>query len=246
MSLQPEQIQPISPDVRLRNAFYESARNATRHLMDIRGLEDDPKIAPIIEGLFVTHDVIIRPTTKLHNQDMETAGRNAMRRPFGIELDTLSPNVQLVLYPQIIFKPTEKDMQAAKEDGLEMRAEGGQAIIYILDDFERETADIENMAANLYFVSHMASALLEGRYPLGVGERSPEFKQELKQALTLVQEYAGKLPEDRKQKLSSKISRIASLDDTMLDDEASKFALYHSEPMKMPGLYEFEDTDSPK
>lgn len=245
MSLQPEQLQPIPPDVRLRNAFYESARDAALHLTDTQGLEVEHRLAPLIEG-FVNYGVITRPTTKLYNQDLETAGRSAMKRPFGIELDTLSPNVQLVLYPQMIFKPTEEDIQAAKEEGLTIRTEGGQAMIYILDGFEKETGDIENMAANLYFVGHMSSALLEGRYPFGVGERSPEFKQELKQALTLVQEYAEKLPENRKQKLSPKISRIASLDDAMLDDEARKFALYHAEPMKMPGLYELEETDIPK
>lgn len=245
MSLQSEQIQPIPPDVRLRNAFYESARDATLHLTDTHGLEVEHRLAPLIVG-FVNYGVITRPTTKLYSQDIETAGRNAMKRPFGIELDTLSPNIQLVLYPQMIFKPTEEDIKAAKEEGLVMRTEEGQAMIYVLDGFEKETGDIENMAANLYFVGHMTNALLEGRYPLNIGEKSPQFKQELKQALNLVQEYAGKLPKDRKQKLSRKISRIVSLDDAKLDDEARRLALYHAEPMKMPGLYEFEETDIPK
>lgn len=230
-------------DIRLITAFCKTGQNAVIHLKEMHG-EDDQRLAPFMDAI-VDQGAIVLPTTDRYYKDMEMAGRNALQRLFGIELDTLSPNIQLILYPKMIYKPTKEELKEAKKEGYEMRTEGPQAMIYVLDGFENKAQDVENMAANLYFIGHMVRALLENKYPIETGERSPEFKAEVKQALALVREYNEKLLDTRRKKLSPIIARISKLDETELEEEAHKFTLYHVQPMKMPGLYESERIDAP-
>lgn len=120
-------------------------------------------------------------------------------------------------------------------------------MLYVLDGFQAEKGQVENMAANLLFVGSMTDALLKDKYPLKTGERSPEFVQQVKEAFSLTKYYVDTLGEARRGNLSSRVARLASLDEAGLDQEARKFVLYQVEPLKAPGLYETsrEDVQSP-
>ena len=161
-----------------------------------------------------------------------------MRRPFGIEMETLTPSTQVVLYPVMVYKPDGELREMAKEEGYEVREDGVQTMVYFLDEFEREAGNIHNVGANLLFVSHMIDAALNGRYPLEQGERSTEFAGEVRGALSDVREFIAALSPEQRASLSPHITRIALLDDEGLAREAQRRVLYNTEPIKMPGLYE--------
>lgn len=227
---------PVNRETQLRNTFLNSAKDAAIHLQRVGGGHYE-ELLPIVEAL-TTNGVVLLGSSRRYDQDLEGATRNAMRRPFGIETNTLSPNVQLVLYPKIIYPASEVFAKDAKEEGYEVRTEGSQGMLYVLDGFRGEQGQVENMSANLLFVGRLADALLNGKYPLEAGERSPEFKQQVKEAFDVSRRYVDALDESKRGNLSPRIARLASLDESDLEREARNFVLYQVEPLKMPGIYE--------
>lgn len=232
---------PANREAQLRNTFLTSAKNAAIYLEKVGG-EHYNGLAPVVEAM-TTNGVVLLGSSKRYDQDLEAATRNAMRRPFGIETNTLSPNVQLVLYPKMIYPTTEEYARDAKAEGYEVRTEGPQGMLYVLDGFQKERGQVENMSANLLFIGRMADALLNGKYPLETGERSPEFFQQVKEAFEASRKYVVTLDEARRGNLSPRIARLASLDEPGLEHEARNFVLYQAEPLKTPGIYEGSSED---
>ena len=172
-----------------------------------------------------------------YERHMGQAGRQATRRPFGIEVGTLSPHVRLVLSPYTVFAPTEDARQQAEEEEVAIPEEGPQAIVYFLDGSVHEK-DAVNFAPNFaLFLPFMSLALIQGEYPVELGERSPEFQQQALTAFELVHKYVHGLPEELRAQLSSSIARIGNLDPNALRIQAENFVRYQTESMKMPGLY---------
>lgn len=229
---------------RLRAAFQTSAQPLVEHLHGL-GEPHYDRFCAFMEGI-ATNGTIIFWGTKRYDQDMERAGQNAMRRPFGIEMGTLTPSMQVILYPMTVYKPDDEQRAMAKEEGYEVREEGTQTMVYFLDEFEGETGRTHDLAANLVFVSHMVDAALKGRYPFEQGERSTEFAGEVRGALSDAREYIGTLTPEQRATLSPRVARIALLDDEGLAREAQRRVLYDAEPMKAPGLYEPGQPDIPQ
>lgn len=244
MTLRSEGPSQAPIEERLRTAFQQSAQPLAEHIHGLGQTHYD-RFSVLFDGI-ATNGVQMFWGTKRYDQDMETAGRNATRRPFGIEMSTLSSNIQLILYPMTVYKPDEEQKQLAKEEGLEVREEGTQTMIYLLDGFETEAENIYNLAANLLFVSQVVGATLNNRYPLDQGERSQEFLGEVKAGLTGVKEYVSDLTSEQRDQLSAHIVRVGALDEDGLTTEAQKVTLYGAEPIKMPGLYESERADTPQ
>lgn len=244
MTLRSEEPSQAPIEERLRASFQQSAQSLDEHIHGLGQTHYD-RFSVLFDGI-ATNGVHMFWGTKRYDQDMEAGGRNATRRPFGIEVGTLSPNTQLILYPMTVYKPDEEQKQLAKEEGMEVREEGTQTMIYLLDGFEAEARNIYVLAANLLFVSHMVGAALNNRYPLEQGERSSEFLGEVKAGLTAVKEYVTDLTSEQKGQLPAHITRVGFLDEDGLTNEAQRMVLYDAEPMKMPGLYESERVDTPK
>ncbi len=221
--------------------FLYAAVTAARHYQALGNREGDG-IGGLVEALG-SNGMVLRGTSERYDQDLEIATRNATQRPFGIELNTLSPNIQLILYPRMIFHPSTEDIEAAKEEDIITRTDGPQAMLYILDGFTKESSQVENLTANLLFAGHMTDALLEARYPLEREERSPEFMQQVRECLGEVRRYIGMLDIAARAKLTPRIARLGTLDDEELAREARNFCLYEVEPLKMPGLYEPQRDD---
>lgn len=232
-------------DERLRVALRTQVQPLAEHLNGLTLGQSNyiDRVGDFLNGI-ATNGVQIFWGTKRYDQDMEHAGRNTTRRPFGIELSTLSPTTQVVLYPTTIYKPDDERRQMAKEEGFEVRESGTQVMVYFLDGFESEVDNLYNLSANLLFISHMVGAALDTRYPLEQGERSREFLQEVRAGLGIVKDYVGALPDEQKKQLAPHIARMATVSDGELNTEAQRHVLYNAEPMKMPGLYESEQTDT--
>ena len=227
---------------KLSAAFGESISLVIEHIGGVLGDSHTERFMDFFEGIG-TNGIQTFWGTKRYDQDMEAAGNNSMNRPFGIEIDTLSPNVQTVLYPTTIYKPDDELRTIAKEEGYEIREGGTQVMVYFLDGFEEEAINIYDLGANLFFISHMAGAALNTRYPLTTGEKSQEFLQEVRAGLSVVRDYVQALNDEQRTKLSPRIAKIGLLDTEALEAEAKRRVLYHAEPMKMPGLYEPERED---
>lgn len=244
MSKASEHRTPTPVEEKVRAAFQSSVPSLVEHLNNLGNPHFD-RFGLFMEGVTGNGTVILWGT-KRYNQDMERAGRNAMKRPFGIEIDTLSPSIQVVLYPAMVYKPYDELRTIAKEEGYEVREEGVQTMVYFLDEFEKEAGNTHDLAANLLFISHMIDAALKGRYPLEQGERSAEFLEEVRDGLSHVREYIVALTLEQRASLSPRIARISLLDDEELAHEAQRRVSYDIEPMKMPGLYEPARTDVPQ
>ena len=238
MSSQSERPSQSPIEERLRTVFAASVQPLADHLHGL-GEPHYNRTGPLLEAL-QTKGSIFFWGTKRYDEDMKAAESNAMRKPFGIEIGTLSPGIQVVLYPMMVYKPGDADREMAKEKGYKLREEGTQTMVYFLDEFEKEAGDTHGLAANLLFVSHMVDAALKGRYPLEQGERSTEFAQEVKAGLSDAKEYIAALTSEQRANLSPRVGRIALLDEEGLAREAQRRVLYNAEPMK---LYEFEETD---
>ena len=243
MTLRSEEPSQTPIEERLKAAYQQTLGLLVDHINRLSQSQDE-NFAPLVEGI-ATNGVQMFWGTETYSKHMENASINATRRPFGIEMRTLSPGTQLVLYPRTIFKPDEDVRQLAIEEGLEVREEGPQTMIYFLDEFEAEAGNgnMYDLAANLIFVSHMVGAALNNRYPLNKGERSAEFLGEVKTGLITVQKYISDLSSEQRSQLSMHIVKVGSLDEDGLVSEAKRIVSYDTEPMKMPGLYESEGTD---
>lgn len=238
MASRSEQPSQAPIEERLRSAFEQSVQPLANHIYALGETHFD-RFSTLFDGI-ASNGMLMFWGTKRYDEDMERAGGNAMRRPFGIEMRTLSPSTQLVLYPTTVYKPDDGTSNLAKEEGLEPRTQGAQTMVYLLDEFEAEAGNTYDLAANLLFVSHMVGAALNNRYPLDQGERSPEFLEEVKAGLTEVKEYISDLPFEQRDQLSPHIVRVGVLDEDGLKREAQRIALYDAEAMKMPGLYDPE------
>ncbi len=227
---------PVNREVQLRKTFINSAKAVVHHLEEL-GPDHHDRLSSFIEGI-ASNGLVLLGSSERYDQDLEAATRNAMRRPFGIETNTLSPNVQLILYPRMIYPPTEEYARKEREAGYEIRTEGSQAMLYILDGFSGERSQVENIAANLLFTGHMTGALLEGRYPTEAGEKSPEFLQQVKEALGVTTSYVRALDEAGRGRLYPRIARLYSLEEEGLNHEAHNFVVYQVEPLKTQGLFE--------
>lgn len=201
-------------ETQLTQILLKSVISAVRHYKAL-GNEDGHGLGALAEGL-ATNGLVLRGTSERYDKDLEVVTRNAMRRPFGIEVNTLSPNLQLVLYPETIFQAAEEYVNEAREEGFEVRTEGPQAMLYVLDGFTKERGKVENVTANLLFAGHMVDALLEGRYPLETGERSPEFLQQVREGLDETRRYIGMLDIAARARLTPRIARLGVLDDEQL------------------------------
>ncbi len=70
--------------------------------------------------------------SKRHDEDMDRAGEHVTQVPFGIEMNTLTPGFDLVLYPEMIFIPKQEDIEEANKLGIgPLRTEGPQAMLYV-------------------------------------------------------------------------------------------------------------------
>lgn len=242
MASQGERPSQAPIEERLKAAFQSTAQPLIEHLHGL-GEPHYDRFGAFMDGI-ATNGAIIFWGTKRYDQDMERAGQNAMRRPFGIEMGTLTPGMQVVLHPVTVYKPDDEQRTMAKEEGYEIREEGTQTMVYFLDEFEKEAGNIHDVAANLLFTSHMIDAALKGRYPLEQGERSTEFVDEVRTGLAEVREYLGALTPEQRVSLSPRIARIGSLDDEELARESRRRVLFEAEPMKAPGLYESGQSDA--
>lgn len=229
---------------RLRAVFRESAQSLIEYVGSLDETHYE-RFNSFLDGI-ATNGVIAFWGTKKYEEDMKAAGSNAWNRPFGIEMDTLQPNIQLVLYPTTIYKPDEEQRQLAKEEGLKVREEGSQVMVYYLDESEKEIGNIYDFGANLLFISHMIGAALNTRYPLEAGEKSQEFLQEVRAGMSAVRDYVQALTDEQRIELSPRIAKIGLLDEAELEAEAKRRVLYHAEPMKIRGLIEPETSDDSK
>lgn len=234
----------IPVEERLRVAIQTQAEPLAQHLCELGEPYWDP-FEKLLLGV-ASNGVQLFWGTKRYDQDMEAAGRNAINRPFGIEMSTLSPNIQVVLHPKTIYKADTELKQIAKEEGYKIRESGTQVMVYFLDDFEEEEANIPNLAANFLFIAHMAEACLNTSYPLQQGEKSPEFLQEVREALNTIGKYVAALSEEQKSHLSVDIEKIGTFTNDELNLKAQRFVLYSAEPIKMSGLYESDNINTPQ
>lgn len=228
---------PIPPRVNLREAFIHSAIRSVYHLGEIYGMDQSVGLRPIMEGLG-SNSVVVFASTKLYDQHMEAAGQNASHPPFGVELNTLSPNVQLVLYPRRMFEPTKEDREFAKEEGIEVKDSDRQAMLYVLDGFRAEASNEVNQAANLLFVSHMINAMVEGGYPIERDNQSQEFVDQVAGGMEAVRKYARDLTPEQQAQLFPFSRRMVDVPEDQLGEFARAYAAYQVEPMKSPGLRE--------
>ena len=121
---------------RLRVSLQVSVMLLMEHLPSV-GEPHVERISAFMDGV-ATNGTILLWGTKRYEQDMERAGSNAMRRPFGIQMETLSPSVRLILHPTTVYKADNEQRAMAKEEGYEVREDGPQTMVYFLDEFEGE------------------------------------------------------------------------------------------------------------
>lgn len=228
---------------RLRAGLEVSVMPLMEHLTTV-GEPHIERISAFMDGA-TTNGTVLLWGTERYEQDTERAGANDIRRPFGIEMETLSPSVRLILYPSTVYKADDEQRTIAKEEGFEIKEEGPQTMVYFLNEFEREVGKTPDFTANLLFTSHMIGAALEGRYPLETGEKSEEFLSEVRGALSDVRDYVAILPPEQRASLSPVISEIGQLDDEKLALEAKRRVLFGAEAMKAPGLFESGQLDEP-
>lgn len=230
---------PANREVQTIEAFMESAIATVRHY-EALGNSEAHGLGDLIEG-FESNGLIVRGGSETYDQDLEAATKNATSRPFGLEVNTLSPSLKLVLYPRMIFKPTEEDIDDAKKEGFDFKTEGPQTMVYVLDEFLNEIGQVENTTANLLFIGHMTGALLKDKYPLETEERSLEFLEQVREGLDETRRYIGMLDIATRAKLTPRIAKLGIMTDEELAQEAKNFVLYEVEPLKMPGLIEPKD-----
>ena len=154
------------------------------------------------------------------------------------EMHSCLTHIQLLLYPEIVYKPIAEDRTIAKEEGLEVRTKGPQAMLYVLDEYAGEVGQVENLTANIIFSGHMADAALNNRFPFKTGERSSEFQKAVKEAFEKAQRYVLALEEESRGKLLPRISKLGDLNEIALKQTARNFVLYEVEPLKTQGLIE--------
>jgi len=178
---------------------------------------------PFFDSLYSNCVVLIRSSERYENEMEE------LRKSLGIEMNTLSANMQLFLSPSLLYDPPSPLEEAARKRGVTIRTKGPQAILFLLDGIPQEAENKGNFTANLLFINHLTGALLEKRYPFEKGERPIEFQQIAREGLEIVKDYLRKLeahPDLGKGlNLAPRIARIASLDENGLDQEAQKITL---------------------
>lgn len=237
---------PTDAQIRVHHTFLDNL-NASKVIFQSSLLEELTGFNSETEGdslaneyteAMLRNQIVFCFGSELYERHMGQVGRDAMRRPFGIEMGTLLPHVKLVLSPYMAFGADEQTVQLAEEAGVTIVEDGPQAILYYLDESAEKKEPVNFVANFSLFMPTMSLALINGAYPLEQGERSPEFQERVESALDLVRRYVNELPEDLHEKLSPSIAAIGMLGDEGLKRYATDYVRYQAEPMKMPGLRE--------
>ena len=221
----------------LRESFSTYIQDAVLSVIAPLGEEHYDVIEPLVTGLGTKGLVMLYGSDRFFD-DMERAGRNATRAPFGLEVTTLSDDMSLVLYPQMIYKPDDEDRKNASEEGFEIRNEGPQAMLYVLDGFLKSSENRPNTTANLVFACHLIGGLLEGKYPIESDNASPEFTALVKAAMEKVRSFASALPPEQRSQLEGRIAIVSGLSDDQIDPYVANYVRYQTELIKLPGLRE--------
>ncbi len=217
-------------------AFVHSTVRATYHLDRIPDFHGLDLLANKFTDAVSSGGLFMFETEEVYDQHIEAAGRNAFQPPYGVEIDTLSPNVRLMLYPRTIFQPTDQIRESAEEEGVEVRTTGPQAMLYVLDRYTGEAVNTINQAANFIFIANMVDALLTGQYPAERDTASPEFAQQVEQGMRKVREYTSRLIPEQRARLSTFGNRIAEMEESGLSELTAKYVKYQTEHMKSQGL----------
>lgn len=237
---------PTDAQIRVHRTFLDNL-NASKEIFQSSLLEEltgfnsetgGDSLANEYTEAMLRNQIVFCFGSELYERHMGQVGRDAMRRPFGIEMGTLSPHARLVLSYSMVFGADEQTVQLAEEEEVTIAEEGPQAILYFLDGSSKEKEPVNFVANFSLFMPTMSLALINGAYPLEHGERSPEFQVRVERALDLVRRYVNELPEDLHGKISPSIAAIGMLDDEGLKRYATDYVRYQAEPMKMPGLLE--------
>lgn len=219
---------------------FETLRNAAQaveaELENCRP-EIDEVIIEFTQGIISNKNVLMFGTKNYDAHMDQQRERAGTQRPFGVELDTLTQNVQLILYPGIIFPVDDTDPKLANDEGQEVHTDGPQAILYALDGIEKDVEDPQIAAANTIFIAFMTHALHTTAYPPQEEEQSDAFKSEVAKAIKAVKEYLAMLTEGKIANLPNRLKRIHELSDDKVPEYADEFVTFHAEAMKMPGLY---------
>lgn len=205
-----------------------------------RASEEEVHTLDAFTESFATKGLVFFYGTKIYEQHMEKAGQNAFKRPFGIETATLMPSLKLVLYPTMIFKPTDEELNDPEvlEMGWVVKTQGPQTMLYFLDEFLQEPKSSLSLAASILFVGKMTQAHLTQEYPLKEGERSPQFLSAVAKALELVKAFVGKLTAEEKEKLTPQLKALSECSAQDTAQFAKSVVYYQTEPIKERGIIE--------
>ncbi|HVZ11807.1 MAG TPA: hypothetical protein VG965_02150 [Patescibacteria group bacterium] len=178
-----------SEQEKLKVAFYTAAGPGTDSYFD------GPKAGGLLPlgNSIAQHQTVVRATTDLYLQDRKLYGNLASRH----EIPTLSPNIRLVHY--------------AKESPFD----DSKLAIHVLDDFETETQNRGDLAANLTYLNAFTDGLLNGKgntWNIAWGD----FRRESYHALSQVREYIVGLSDEEREKLSEILQKIGQLNDVQL------------------------------
>lgn len=221
---------------RVRASFTLAAQNVVP-ILELLDSERKKELRPFKEAA-LNNGAVMRFGSSTYEEDMKNAGQNAWQRPFGIDMGTLSPNIRLVLNPSMVFLPDKWEEKEAKKEGVLLKKDGPQAMIYLLDGFEHETGKSILLAANFLFMSTMIVSLLNGKYPLQEGERSAEFLDIVHETFGKIASYINSLSQEQKEQLPTWVLDLT--DEVVREQGIRDFILYHTEAIKTPGLIETE------
>jgi len=229
--------EPAHTSEALQESFSAYIQDSVLSVVAPLGEEHYDLIEPLVTGLGTKGMVMLYGSERFFS-DMERAGRNTTRPPFGLEVTTLSDDLSLVLYPHMIYKPDDEDRKNAAEEDFEVRTEGPQAMLYVMDGFLKSSENRPNTTANLVFACHLIGGLLEGKYPIESDNASPEFNALVKAAVEKVRSFASVLPPEQRSQLEGRIAAVSGLSDGQIDQFVADYIRYQTELIKMPGLRE--------
>lgn len=207
-------------------AFLSSRLEVVNFLQSVHHLKEEDNVATWFNHMLTTQ-VLPRLGTTCYDEDMRGVG---YERPLAIEIPALSPFIKVALHPVRIFRIREGD----EWNGIVH--EGPQTLIYFLDGFEEEVDNLPNLAASYLFAAHISEALLDGAYPVEKEQDSDEFRQVIREGVSLVRRYARGLDEDSQAQLNPVIKRIGQLEEDALDEYITDFIFHNVEEIKPSGL----------
>lgn len=237
----PEGLSPVTPEM-VQAAFGENIGNVINLAITL-GEEPTRSIVEPLTMAMGTNGMATLFGSERFRDDLEAATNNSHLRPFGLEANTLSPDTKLILFPKTIYQADKELAEYAESEGLTVRKEGPQALLYPLNTSIEGYKNLPNTATNFAFIGTLVEGHTEGKYPVEADNRSDEFKAVVREGVDRARSVAKALsPEDRA-KLVGKVAKVCDLPEGEIDAWVENYAKFDTELLKAPGLLTFELLD---